>query len=131
MIEEYYQISLKENVLFQLPLIIDGYEPEMLYLAIFLLRLVINVNWGDETECFEGMSSEIARFYSPRPPTDFDERSLAAGGYDEELERYKWCIKFLMFPEMKSSDFCPQKDKSPFHHRIADLHDLYKVFERC
>ena len=58
-------------VLTSLPLLLEGHEPPLGSqsvapgaLPIFLLRLVRGVDWKHEQPCFEGIATEIARFYA-------------------------------------------------------------------
>jgi hypothetical protein len=39
----------------------------MAALPLFLLRLGVNVDWGSEQTCFQGVAQELARFYQLQP----------------------------------------------------------------
>lgn len=45
---------------------------------------------------------------------------------------WQWTVEHVVFPALKS-DFIPQRKMAEDGSilQIADLHDLYKVFERC
>jgi hypothetical protein len=47
-----------------LPILLNGYEPSPAGLAIFLLRLAMEVNWNDKEPCFCGICCELGHYYS-------------------------------------------------------------------
>jgi hypothetical protein len=59
MLDEYFLIRLVkdgDNIYLEaLPILLNGYEPSPACLAIFLLRLAMEVNWNDEKPCFCGI----------------------------------------------------------------------------
>ena len=141
-------------------------------------RLLIQVNWDNEKECFQALAAETSDFYSLRnDPFLLDSQEQSDGkqhSADGEVpsqseesqekgnevrtikmesgifhvfllqaradcipELYKhspwqWTVEHVVFPALKS-DFIPQRKMAEDGSilQIADLHDLYKVFERC
>lgn len=103
------------------------------------------VDWSTEKNCFFTFARECATFYSLKhDPFIADSQSIDATGSspsDPDLEGnttlyksspWKWTIEHVIFPAVKT-EFIP-----PFSMaddgtvlKIADLHELYKVFERC
>jgi DNA mismatch repair protein MLH1 len=108
------------------PLLLRGYTPNLDKLPNFLMRLGPQVIWTSEKECFYSILRELAYFYSPGPGPGGEET--------QEKEREKserWQIEHVLFP-------CFRKYLVPNHGligqdviEIANLPELYKVFERC
>ena len=79
-------------------------------------------------------SRELAYFYVPEPLTDdSDAEEEAHGGEDREAKAraIKWQIQHVIFPAM-AKYFCAPKillDRDVV--QVANLPDLYRVFERC
>ena len=42
----------------------EKFEPDVNDMPLFVWRLMTEVNWRDEKECFWGICSEIAKFYA-------------------------------------------------------------------
>ncbi|RKP39943.1 hypothetical protein BJ085DRAFT_14676 [Dimargaris cristalligena] len=142
MLDEYFYLVVSDRGELQsLPLIIPNYTPNLLKLPLFLLRITTAVNWEEEKQCFRDFSRELARFYSPAPPLvltdpfpdnhqgDFDPEQA----WDtEEMREYRNCIQHTLFPAFKSHFFAPPSlAEAHCLLQLADLPDLYKIFERC
>ena len=105
------EIDVENKVIKSIPCLIDGYIPGLLYLPVFLFRLVTEIEWfknaedGDaendeidvnDKQLFKQISMEIARFYQLRPPLfyfkmDDNKRSPSKrvgrfGGYNRDKE---------------------------------------------
>lgn len=91
--------------------------PSMVHLPMYILRLVTEVNWLKEKECFENFSRETARYYS-RIPLSCDEN------------QWKWLIEHVLFDNIKKY-LIPSNQLETSILKIASLANLYKVFERC
>lgn len=110
------------------------------------------MDWDGEKECFDTLAKELALFYSAEPPlreddedpdeTDQDhpmtgESSAAQTTYDKEHKNYLWQVEHLIFPAMKYQFLAPKSlaassgPGSGHVVQLADLPDLYKIFERC
>ena len=65
------------------------------------------------------------------PPQSGAEELPSPGLYKQQP--WRWCVEHVLFPALKSGELLPPRrmaeDGSVL--QIADLHDLYKVFERC
>ena len=91
-------------------------------LPTYLVRLVTEVNWDNEKDCFETFSRQTAVFYSqPNPDTNAD-----------SVKAELWRQEHVLFPAIRRNFLPP----TSFVHngavlQIASLNDLYKVFERC
>ncbi|KAI8372670.1 histidine kinase-like ATPase [Choanephora cucurbitarum] len=118
MLQEYFSLTLSpEGQLVAIPMLIRDYIPCMEKLPLFLLRLGTEVDWEHEKECFHTLSREIAIFYSAEPPMT-------------DKEGYLWKVQHLVFPCFKTRFSAPTKLKT-FVTQLANLADLYKIFERC
>lgn len=53
-----------------LPMILKGYIPPLAKLSIFVSRLVNQVSYENENECFRLVLTHLAQFYSPEPVLD-------------------------------------------------------------
>lgn len=90
----------------------------MCHLPIYILRLATEVDWEVETEFFQSFHHETARFYS--------EISTAT---DNE---WKWYIEHILYRAIKQYLLPPQRFmQNKSFLQIANLSNLYKVFERC
>lgn len=131
MLEDYYSMEIdQEGNLTGLPLLLDKYTPIMEGLPMFILRLATEVNWDDEKECFRDFSKECSAFYSVRKQYVLE----AEPGEEQEAEgnSWHWSVEHVLFKAFRTL-FSPPKTFSEDGSvlQIADLPDLYKVFERC
>ncbi|XP_063896192.1 DNA mismatch repair protein Mlh1 [Helicoverpa armigera] len=123
MLYEYFSLEMNGNgELLALPLILDGHTPFMGALPTYLVRLVTEVNWDSEKDCFETFSRQTAIFYS-QPNSDPS---------PESQKSEQWRQEHVLFPALRRNFLPP----TSFVHngailQIASLNDLYKVFERC
>ncbi|XP_037075337.1 DNA mismatch repair protein Mlh1-like [Pollicipes pollicipes] len=121
LLDDYFSLQVDaDGRLLALPLLLDNFKPPIVALPLFLIRLATEVNWDSERDCLHDISREIARFYSWTPST----------GGASETDR--WQLEHALFPAMKEQ-LLPAKfsaEDSTFL-QVADLPDLYKVFERC
>lgn len=65
-----------------LPELLDHYVPDLRHLAMFLLRLAIQVDWTSEEGCFHTVARELAEFYMVR------EGSTTGDCLPKELREY-------------------------------------------
>uniref|UniRef100_A0A3Q2PWD3 DNA mismatch repair protein MLH1 n=1 Tax=Fundulus heteroclitus TaxID=8078 RepID=A0A3Q2PWD3_FUNHE len=128
MLEDYFSMEIdQEGNLTGLPLLLDKYTPIMEGLPMFVLRLATEVNWDNEKECFRDFSRECSAFYSVRK-----RYVLEPEPGDEPASSWRWKVEHVLFRAFRSL-FSPPKAFSEDGAvlQIADLPDLYKVFERC
>ncbi|CAO3698529.1 unnamed protein product [Rhizopus stolonifer] len=120
MLEEYFSVSISSKGLLQtLPMMIKNYVPSMDKLPLFLLRLGTEVDWDDEKNCFDTFSRELAIFYCADPLLD-----------DKEKQKFLNQVQHYIFPCFKSH-FSATNVLKPHVSQLANLTDLYKIFERC
>ncbi|XP_033914431.3 DNA mismatch repair protein Mlh1-like [Acipenser ruthenus] len=136
MLLDYFSMEIdEEGNLAGLPLLLDNYIPALEGLPMFILRLATEVNWDDEKECFESFSRECSMFYSIRKQYILEDPALLEQ-QTEELgssgTSWKWIIEHVVFKAFRTLLAPPKhftEDGSIL--QIANLPDLYKVFERC
>lgn len=96
---------------------LDNQIPTLGHLPMYILRIVTEVNWLKEKQCFETFSRETAAYYA--------RMSLAS----QESE-WKWDIEHILFDNIKKY-LMPSDLLSSAIIAVANLQNLYKVFERC
>ncbi|RXN00982.1 DNA mismatch repair protein Mlh1 [Acipenser ruthenus] len=136
MLYDYFSMEIdEEGNLAGLPLLLDNYIPALEGLPMFILRLATEINWDDEKECFESFSRECSRFYSIRKqyilenPGVLEQQTEALGSSGAS---WKWTVEHVVFKAFRTLLAPPKhftEDGSIL--QIANLPDLYKVFERC
>ncbi|XP_039592376.1 DNA mismatch repair protein Mlh1 isoform X2 [Polypterus senegalus] len=134
MLQDYFSMEIdEEGNLTGIPLLLDNFIPALEGLPLFILRLATEVNWDDEKECFESFSRECSMFYSIRKQFILEDTSFTqteAFGMSEKP--WRWTVEHVVFKAFRSFLAPPKKfaeDGSIL--QIANLPDLYKVFERC
>ncbi|XP_034082087.1 DNA mismatch repair protein Mlh1 isoform X1 [Gymnodraco acuticeps] len=131
MLGDYFSVEIdQEGNLTGLPLLLDKYTPVMEGLPMFILRLATEVNWDNERECFRDFGKECSTFYSIRKRYILE----AEPGEEQEAEvnSWRWKVEHVIFKYFRTL-FSPPKNFSEDGTvlQIANLPDLYKVFERC
>uniref|UniRef100_A0A8C6MMP2 DNA mismatch repair protein MLH1 n=1 Tax=Moschus moschiferus TaxID=68415 RepID=A0A8C6MMP2_MOSMO len=136
MLADYFSLEIdEEGNLVGLPLLIDNYVPPLEGLPIFILRLATEVNWDEEKECFESLSKECAMFYSIRKQYVSAESTLS--GQQSEVpgssaNPWKWTVEHVIYKSFRSHLLPPKHFTEDGNIlQLANLPDLYKVFERC
>ncbi|KAK4687504.1 DNA mismatch repair protein MLH1, partial [Tremellales sp. Uapishka_1] len=127
MIDEYFSLAITASGEIEgLPMVLRGYTPNLDRLPHFLLCLGTRVNWESEKECFETILRELAFFYSPRPFGEEQEVSA------EEENSQRWQLEHVLFPSFRKYTYWPKDILSNGGlGMIANLPDLFRVFERC
>lgn len=102
-------------------LILEKYAPEPTGLPRYILRLATDVNWKKEKECFQTFAKETANYYAANEEAKIDAN-----------ENWKWTTEHVLYPAIKKF-LIPPNDfaKNATILQLADLPNLYKVFERC
>ncbi|KAG1235452.1 hypothetical protein G6F68_001886 [Rhizopus microsporus] len=120
MLKEYFSMTISpDGLLLGLPMMVKDYVPCMDKLPLFLLRLGTEVDWESEKKCFETFSRELAIFYCADPLKD-----------DQERERFLYQVQHYLFPCFKTH-FIATNVLQSHVYPLANLTDLYKIFERC
>ncbi|XP_073534400.1 DNA mismatch repair protein Mlh1 isoform X2 [Phyllobates terribilis] len=134
MLKDYFSLEIDEGGnLTGLPLLLDNYIPPLEGLPMFILRLATEVNWDDEKECFESFSKECSMFYSIRKKYLLEESNTSEDkDLDVEAPSWRWTTEHILYKAFKMH-LLPRKDFAEDGSvlQLANLPDLYKVFERC
>ncbi|NXV78660.1 MLH1 protein, partial [Atlantisia rogersi] len=136
MLKDYFSLEIdEEGNLTGLPLLIDNYVPPLEGLPMFILRLATEVNWDEEKECFESLSKELAMFYSIRKQYLIDEANLTSSQNEESdsgSTTWKWTVEHVLYKAFRTHLLPPKHFTEDGNIlQLANLPDLYKVFERC
>lgn len=125
MLEDYFSMEIDlEGNLHTVPMLLENFEPDMDGLPMFILRLATEVDWDEEKICFDSFAKETSQFYSVK-------KSMFVPAEDSD-KNWKWKTEHVVFPALRTLLYPPStmaKDSSIL--QIANLPDLYKVFERC
>ncbi|KAJ3325679.1 DNA mismatch repair protein [Boothiomyces sp. JEL0866] len=111
MLQEYFSIVINSSgLLVAIPVLLSGYVPNLSKLPEFLDRLV-KVDYETEIGCFRDMANTLAWFYQVESNSKVVEHVIFPG-FRHIIGQNKWT-----------------DEKSIV--QLANLADLYKIFERC
>ncbi|XP_033104160.1 DNA mismatch repair protein Mlh1-like [Anneissia japonica] len=132
MLRDYFSIDInKEEMLCSLPLLLDNYVPALQGLPMFILRLATEVCWDSEKECFDTFCKECSTFYAVQKNLPMSE-SQKERSDDFPSYNWKWTIEHVVYPALRDLLIPPHSFiENASVLQIANLPDLYKVFERC
>ncbi|CAH0559362.1 unnamed protein product [Brassicogethes aeneus] len=122
MLDDYFSLGISEQGhLKSLPILLDDYIPDEAGLPTYIMRLATEVDWENEKNCFKSFARETALYYSEISESD------NPNGKD-----WKWVVEYIVYPAVKDY-FIPPKSftENAAVLEIANLPNLYKVFERC
>lgn len=155
MLLEYFSFEISPTgELMSIPLLVKGYNPALVKLPRFLLRLGPHVNWKEEKGCFDTFLRELAAFYVPEqlPATvrngggegdDGDngdgetekEEAASIPDIDDEIKarrsHVRRAVEHVLFPAFKSRLVATKSLMQGGILEVANLKGLYRVFERC
>ncbi|XP_052873413.1 DNA mismatch repair protein Mlh1 [Anopheles cruzii] len=120
LLKEYFNLSIRsDGYLEALPVLLDNYIPSVVFLPMYILRLATEVEWDEEEECFRTFCRETATFFSrialTKPNTE-----------------YRWEVEHVIYPAVRNYLIPPKTfAQNACLLQIANLPELYKVFERC
>lgn len=154
MLDEYFAIRINDDCeLCTLPLLLDECAPALSGLPDFIVRFGREVNWESEKDCFDSIAREIGAFYQTIEMEALDSEAGAGGRNDADAGgmavdapsggsqagstasprgSWRWMVEHRIYPAFRGM-FQPPKNLSTDAAivQIADLHQLYKIFERC
>ncbi|KAL0958388.1 hypothetical protein HGRIS_000530 [Hohenbuehelia grisea] len=129
MLSEYFSLKISEDGMVEsLPLLLRNYTPNLDKLPSFFMRLGPQVDWQSEEECFDTFFRELAYFYIPGPLPGV---SNATKESKAEQEAEHWQVQHALFPAMRRYLNAPKTLLERDVVQVANLPDLYKIFERC
>lgn len=100
------------------------------------------MNWDNEEGCFRTFAEECSRFYALKPdPFQNDDNSSKDDSETDDSNTAKsssssrswqWTVEHVLFPAFRTGLVPPGRfSEDGTLLQIANLPDLYKVFERC
>ena len=132
------EIDAAGRCLVALPMLVEGHQPMVEALPLFLFKLATETRWDEEELCFRDVAQHLAALYARTPPRSVAaaaEAAAAAGeGAPTPDDRHP-ATKVLqrsVFPAIQSALDPPHKfadDQTVVE--LACLQNLYKIFERC
>jgi DNA mismatch repair protein MLH1 len=147
MLDEYFSIGINDDgQLTSIPMLMRDYTPNLDKLPLFLMRLGPQVrqsalltklatnfasgqvNWKSERQCFQSFLRELALFYNP---TSLSRKGFSSQEHLEEEKAERWQLQHVLFPAMRRYFIAPKTLLDQDVVQIANLPDLYRVFERC
>jgi len=130
MLRDYFAVDINEDGELEcLPEILAHYTPPLAALPLFLLRLGLDVDWSSEEACFKTIAEEISSFYRIQPGLYLPQQTLTE---DEKEPGVQWLIQHVLFPAFRVSFSPPRRFATDGSvTQVANLENLYKIFERC
>lgn len=99
------------------------------------------MDWDTEEGCFQTFAQECSRFYAFKPdPFQRDENSTKDVDTEDpnavkslsSNHSWQWTVEHILFPTFRTGLIPPSRfSEDGTLLQIANLPDLYKVFERC
>ncbi|XP_062513678.1 DNA mismatch repair protein Mlh1-like isoform X2 [Corticium candelabrum] len=150
MLADYFSIEISpDGRLVSLPWLLEKFVPDMANLPSFILRLAFEVEWDYELTCFETLSRQCSELHMYSPSTEQlrvqkdtdqndeddatvdDSDNMMAMSFDKP-RGWKWTVEHVLFPAFRTVLIPPKKfAEDSTIVEVANLPDLYKVFERC
>jgi len=131
LLDDYFSIRLvvegDEVYLESLPILLENYEPDLMELPLFVIRLATEVNWKDEGECFDGVCRQLAVFYASRSCGEAE----AEGGGEVRKGQDEWITEHVVYAAFRSMLLVTDEYEKESFFKLVDLSRLYRVFERC
>jgi DNA mismatch repair protein MLH1 len=91
-------------------------------------RIFLQVHWETEKECFQTFAKECSSFYAFKPDP-YTGEAASENGHGND---WRWTVEHVLFPAFRCGLVPPKhlaEDGTLL--QVANLPDLYKVFERC
>lgn len=90
------------------------------------------MDWDDEQLCFHGFAEELSHFYSCGGDPFEDKKTENSCEEQEQEKEWSHKIEHIIFPALRTSFIAPKRLSTDGSFlEVANLPDLYKVFERC
>ncbi|KAK0627226.1 hypothetical protein B0T14DRAFT_512172 [Immersiella caudata] len=141
MLHEYFSFEVSPSgELLSIPLLVKGYNPPIVKLPQFLLRLGPKVDWTSERSCFDTFLRELASFYVPEqlppmPGGGAEAEEGEKGGVDADTkarrDHVRRALEHVLFPAFKARLVATNSLMQGGILEVANLKGLYRVFERC
>jgi DNA mismatch repair protein MLH1 len=134
MLQDYFRIGIsEEGFLTSLPDLLPGFQPDLVELPAFLVKLALETDWKDEMACFHSVSLILSELFTNVPlalsETESPRTSLKAANFLMETKLFP-ALRAYLFPQRISSMGAMPAQAMHFIE-ISSLENLYKTFERC
>jgi DNA mismatch repair protein MLH1 len=155
LLDDYFSIRIVniDNAIYleSIPILLDNYEPDLIELPLFIIRLATDVNWKDEKECFDSICRQLGLFYSTKNNqvlTEEDDSDIADESnatLDSDLNSQssqnetkntkksndEWIIEHVVYTAFRNMLLVTNEYEKEAFFKLVDLSRLYRVFERC
>jgi DNA mismatch repair protein MLH1 len=112
----------------------EDYEPDLVDLPLFLIRLATEVDWMEEKSCFDSICREISFFYSiknKKYSLKNDNENQGKEFSCSQKPNEFWIIENILYNSFRSMLLPNKENEKQKCFKLVDLSKLYKVFERC
>ncbi|KAI8593436.1 histidine kinase-like ATPase [Geranomyces variabilis] len=126
MLLEYFSLTITPTgEITSLPVLLRNYVPRLDKLPAFLLALG-GADFTAEKPCFRDVCRAIGTFYAVEGVGVGEEQGLARA-------EHRWTVEHVVFAALKAGGFVAPRGmvEAGGVVMLADLPDLYRVFERC
>lgn len=108
-----------------IPILLDNYEPDLMELPLFIIRLATEVNWKEEKECFKSLCRQLGIFYAMKNPIDEENES------SQTNKKEDWMTEHVLYAAFRNMLLVSSQYEKESFFKLVDLSRLYRVFERC
>jgi DNA mismatch repair protein MLH1 len=135
MLDDYFSIKIskcgpdEQISLIGLPMLIEDYEPDLVDLPSFVVRLATEVEYDDEKVCFDSICKELGYFYSVKNPKYTSKANQEDTSVTKPEEN--WLIEHVIYNALRNMLLASTENQDTIFFKLVDLSKLYKVFERC
>ena len=139
MLDDYFSIKIgktgtdEQISLIGLPMLIEDYEPDLVELPSFMIRLATEVDYDDEKECFHLLCKELSYFFSVKN-AKYTTRQQADSATQENVAikpDENWLIEHVIYTALRNILLPSNENQETIFFKLVDLSKLYRVFERC
>eukprot|EP01080_Neovahlkampfia_damariscottae_P011871 gene11871-5198_t len=127
-LDEYFSIEISNSNLCTLPQILENHLPNLFRIPQFLFELTSlpEETWKDEKACFQGIALKLSKLYATNKEWEIDDE-------ENTEERLRYLTQHVIFPACKLLFSYPPASFASDQTiiEIANISNLYKVFERC
>ncbi|KAJ2687113.1 DNA mismatch repair protein [Coemansia sp. RSA 1285] len=126
MLEEFFLIRISDvGTVESMPMIVKEYSPDYDKLPLFLYNAAFSIDWENEQPFLKGFINALASLYALEPPLPDDPLNAK--------EAYRLMTEHRIFPSFKETSFWAPNMLLTENAviQLADLPDLYRIFERC
>ncbi|KAJ2510397.1 DNA mismatch repair protein [Coemansia sp. RSA 1939] len=126
MLEEFFLIRISDiGTVESMPMIVKEYSPDYDKLPLFLYNAAFSIDWENEQPFLKGFINALASLYALEPPLPDDPLNAK--------EAYRLMAEHRIFPSFKETSFWAPNMLLTENAviQLADLPDLYRIFERC